>query len=269
LFVYKQKDGLEYLISTVLEPHIKHCFTTRKGGVSENKYASLNFRFRCGDPIENVRENVKKISEACGFNGVNTVTACQTHGSSVKTVTVDDCGKGVWKHSDIEDADAIITNVKKLPLMGFFADCPLVLIYDMKNKAAASVHCGWRSASEDIITKALNEMKKIFNTDTADVIAAVGPSIQRDCFEVGDDVKRAFSSNIGAWTEKYFTAAKNDGKYMCGLQSILKVQMEQNGIKSVNTDICEECMVCSHERFFSHRYTKGNRGVNAAIIQID
>ncbi len=108
---------------------VRHCFTTRYGGVSEGIFSSLNLSFSRGDVTESVEENYRRVAETLGTDNGHLVCSDQTHTTNVRLVTKEDAGKGVICPRDYTDVDGLITNVSGLTLVTFYADCvPLYFV---------------------------------------------------------------------------------------------------------------------------------------------
>ena len=155
-----RKNDLEYITFDNLEQTglVKHCFTTRHGGVSTDYWASMNMGFARGEKREPVLQNYKILAEAVGFTAENYVTSQQTHTTNVRRVTAADAGKGVWTERGYTDVDGLITNEKHIPLVIFGADCVPVFLLDKKNHAIGVAHCGWVGTGNRMAEKILQEM---------------------------------------------------------------------------------------------------------------
>ena len=95
--------------------------------------------------------------------------------------------------------------------------------------------------------------------------AALGPAIGKCCFETDDDVPAAVAVYLGGETEGLFVR-RGDGKTLVDLRGANKRRLLQLGLREENIDVSDECSFCSHEKYWSHRYTKGQRGSQAAAI---
>ena len=262
MFIEENENGLLYMRSDIIGA--KNAFTTRFGGVSTGDFASLNLGSSRGDDPENVRENYRRV---CALFGVGENDACvtnQVHKADVRIVTAED------KHTCLGptpyEADGIVTAVKGLPIFCFVADCVPVLLWDCKGRAAGAVHCGWRSSVGDILMHALTGMIGL-GAKTEDIRAAIGPSIGACCFETDDDVPAAVTEWLGGETEGLF-ARRADGKTMVDLRLANARRLCQLGVPVKNIDLSDECTYCSHDKYWSHRYTKGRRGSQAAVIML-
>lgn len=95
---------------------VKHCFTTRQGGVSQGIFASLNLSFSRGDDREAVEENFRRVSQVLGTRYEDFVLTDQTHTTNVRRVGKEDAGKGLTRERGYADVDGLITNEPGLTL---------------------------------------------------------------------------------------------------------------------------------------------------------
>lgn len=243
----------------------RHGFTTRFGGVSTGDFESLNLGSNRGDEPEAVRENYRRLCAVFGAGPDDCAVTKQVHGKEVRIVTEAD--RHVCMTPVPYEVDGIVTAVKGLPIMCFVADCVPVLLHDPVNSVAAAVHCGWRSSVSDILGEALEKMCSL-GAKPENICAAMGAAIGKCCFETHDDVPRAIDVYIGADAEGCYVK-RPDGKYLVDLRLANKKRLLQLGCREENIDLSEECTYCSHHKYWSHRYTKGRRGSQAAVIVLD
>lgn len=161
-------------------PHsIAHGFFTREGGVSEALFASLNCGPGSGDDLEKVVENRRRVQQYLGAGAL--LSGYQIHGRDVAIVTE------AWDKPP--KADALVTNRPHIAIGVLTADCVPVLIADPDAGVIAAVHSGWKGAHADIIGAALEAMRGL---GAHRFIAAIGPAILQDSYEVGEDLRAAF-----------------------------------------------------------------------------
>lgn len=247
---------------------VKHCFTTRQGGVSKGIFESMNLGFTRGDDERAVNENYDRLSEALGIWKENIVLAKQTHTANVRKVTGEDRGKGVVRERDYDNVDALVTNEPEIVLGIFMADCVPVCLVDTRKKAIGLVHSGWRGTVQRIAGKTLEIMAKEYGTDPADVVAAIGPSICQDCYEVSQDVADAFDSEF---SEKYrdgLLQAKENGKYQLNLWKANEIVLQEAGVTKEQIETTALCTCCNPKRLYSHRASNGKRGTLAAFLAL-
>ena len=259
-FIERNENGLVYMTSTVIPA--RHAFTTRFGGVSTGHLASLNLIDGRGDEPENIRENFRRAAALLGAGVDDCAVTKQVHGTAVRIV--DGRDRHVCMSEVPYEADGIATATKGLPLFCFTADCVPVLLCGKDGKAAAAVHCGWRSSVGDILGEALRQLEKL-GAAPEELCAAIGPSIGRCCFETDDDVPEAITAWLGGDTGGLFVR-RADGKTMVDLRGANARRLRQLGVPAERIDVSEECTFCSHYKYWSHRYTKGQRGGQAACI---
>jgi len=262
MFIENHQGELLYMTSTVIP--LKHAFTTRFGGVSTGHLSTLNLLSDKGDDPANVRENYRRVAALFGAGEDDCAVTKQVHGNVVRIVTEAD------RHRCLTpvpyEADGIVTATKGLPIFCFTADCVPVLLCDAEHGVVGAVHCGWRSSVGDILCNALTQMQSL-GAKPENIRAAIGPAIGKCCFETDDDVPEAVTAWLGGDTEGLFQK-RADGKTLVDLRAANARRLIQLGVPAGQIDISEECTVCSHDKYWSHRYTKGQRGGQAAVISL-
>ena len=257
--IITQKQGkLEYLTAEGITA--PHCFTTRLGGVSTGSQGSLNLAFGRGDTMENVEQNLKILASALEFDPARYVMTHQIHSDIVRVVTDADCA-GLC-HRAYPDCDALVTNTPGVALLIFTADCTPILLHDPVTGAVGAAHAGWRGTAQKIAAKTARAMMDAFGCDPKNIRAAVGPNIGRCHFETDADVPEAILSAYGEEASRFIE--KRGEKYHLDLKAINALALEQMGVNQI--DISTDCTMCSPDRFWSHRYTRGDRGSQGAII---
>ncbi len=264
----KQKNDLVYIQFQNLKEYenvLTHCFTTRLGGVSQGAFSSLNLSFNRNDIRENVFENYKLLANAIEVDYNRMVLSNQIHDNKIRIVGTDDAGKGLAVESDIIGFDGLSTNQPGIPLVTFYADCVPVLFFDPVKKAITAVHSGWKSTVKNIAYEALVLMKNTYNSNYEDIIVAIGPSICKNCFEVGKEVYDSFKEKFN-WCDKY-TDSRN-GKYYINLQKIIKQVLLDTGVPEKNILLSDVCTKCNTDLFFSFRGDNGKTGGLAAVMML-
>lgn len=246
---------------------ITHCFSTRIGGVSTGECSSLNLGLNRNDKRENVAENFRRISRALMVDDRNMVLSNQVHGDGICVVSEKDRGKGLHRNSDITHCDALITNRSEVVLVTFHADCVPVFFYDKLLNVIALVHSGWRGTASDISGKTVRKMAEEFGSSPEDIIAVIGPSINKCCFEVDRDVYMHFNDYMKQSKDLY--EEKPGNKWCIDLQGIIKRQLVLKGIPEENISISRVCTKCNTDIFFSHRGENGRTGSLAAFLQLN
>lgn len=237
---------------------VRHCFTTRLGGVSTGETASLNLGFHKKDTRENVLRNYEILCNAIHTRPDRLVLSNQVHGDCVRLVTQADAGKGVTRESDILGVDAFVTNCRGVAPVIFTADCVPVLLLDPVKKVIGLAHSGWRSTAKQIAKKTVQAMMRL-GSDAGDILAAIGPSIGPCHFETDDDVASCFSQQY---------VRKQGKKYYVDLWSIVASQLCDTGVRDQNITLAQLCTVCHADEFFSNRAHRGKIGLMGAVMEL-
>jgi hypothetical protein len=262
-FIEENENGLVYMRSTLIGA--RHAFTTRFGGVSGGEFATLNFGSSRGDDPACVRENYRRFCALFGIGIDGAAVTNQVHKNAVRIVTAAD--RHVCLSETPYEADGLVTGEKGLPIFCFIADCVPVLLWDGEHGVVGAIHCGWRSSVADILKNALEAMGSL-GAEPGSVRAALGPAIGRCCFETDDDVPDAVTAWLGGDVSGLFDR-RNDGKTMVDLRAANARRLVQLGVPASNIDVSDECTFCSHDKYWSHRYTRGRRGSQAAGIMLE
>ncbi len=257
----KQFNDRIYFKSDLLEEIdcIDHCFTTKCGGESRGKIEGLNLGFRCGDNLESVRANYVLVAEDMKFPFERITAGRQTHSANIRIITEEDAGKGVSRESDIQDVDGMVTNLKNLPLVVYYADCVPVILVDSDAGVVAAVHSGWRGTVAGITRNAVEIMMSRFGAHPANIKAAIGPSIGPCCFETGEEVALQFD-------EKF--VVKHGDKFKVDLWKANMDILQSCGIKEENIDVLQVCTICNSDMLYSYRVHKDSTGRMGAFIMI-
>jgi len=202
---------------------VKTLFTTREGGVSAAPYKSLNLAHHVGDKsidVESNRASIGLPSPACYLNQVH----------SNHCVCADDLDGPV-------EADASFTRSPGTVLAVMVADCLPVLFASRQGDVVGIAHAGWRGLANGILRETVSRL------GGDDLLAWMGPAIGPCHYEVGDDVRDHFSSDLG------FTLNDNN-RWQMDLYAIAKAQLESSDVEVFGGGFCT---YCDEARFFSYR----------------
>jgi YfiH family protein len=267
---YKVSEQVPYFSFPILEDTglVKQGFSTKMGGVSQGKYATMNFTFTRGDNPEHVKENYRRMAKALDVDVEKMVLSYQTHTTNVRVVTESDAGKGIFKDREYQDVDGLITNVPGITLVTFYADCVPLYFLDPVHKAIGLSHSGWRGTVNRMGEVTVKKMEEAFGSRAEDMIACIGPSICRTCYEVGAEVIEEFKKGYDQkhWGEIF--TDKGNGKYWLDLWKANEIVLLNAGIKKENLEITDICTHCNSDYLFSHRTTGNERGNLAAFLSL-
>ena len=266
---------------------VRHAFSTRSGGVSKGVFSTMNLSFTRGDSEEAVTENFARMATALDAQNGDIVCTYQTHTVNVRAVGRSDRGKGVTRERDYRDVDGIITDEPGVVLACFMADCVPLLFADPAHHAIDAAHAGWRGTVSGMAIKMVQAMQEQYGSEPATLLAAIGPSVCGDCYEVSEDVamrardalwklpaskgnERAMCTDVPE--EKHSDAvlrpADKEGKYLLDLHALNRLMLLHAGLQPQNIFVTDICTCCNPELLFSHRVQGEARGSLAAFIRL-
>ncbi len=249
--------NLEYLASDLIR--VPHGFTTRHGGVSTGIFDSMNLNLRDGEEMENVEQNIRILGNTLGFDPEKLVMTQQIHSDLVRVVTAADA-RGLY-HKNYPQCDALVTKEPGVALMVFTADCTPLLFWDEKTGIVGAAHAGWRGTAANIAGKVVAKMA-LLGAEPAQIRAAIGPNICGSCYETDAEVPKAMENTFGPAVWEHIRQVGN--KHYVNLKEINALALRRAGVTSI--DISSDCTMCRPDRFWSHRYTRGLRGSQGAVI---
>ena len=218
-------------------------FSTRRGGVSEGPYASLNLGRRTGDDVGRVDENRRILCSDVGADADDLALNFQVHSAIVNRAE-----PGVRGESQ---GDALWTDVPGLPVAALAADCvPVALARRGAKPGIAVAHAGWIGILAGILEAATETLGD-------DLDAAIGPSAGPCCYEVGEDVARPYRERFG---DDIVAAGKLD------LWRAAELALNEAGVERVHR--VDLCTICNPDRFFSHRRDGKPRGVQGVVAVV-
>ena len=244
----------------------RHAFSTRIGGISDREYSTLNLGMNRGDEQARVTENWRRFFEKAGIDNIPFVCGKQVHGNTVHIATRSDA-RPAYGEGELIEADGYVTKEANLPLAIFTADCVPLLLEDVNAGVVGAIHCGWRSTVADIEGNAIDKMIEL-GAKAEDIRAAIGPAIDKCCFEVGEEVIEAVEKLIGAKEAAEYYDSKENGKYMLDLRGVVACRLVRLGVAADNIEMVGGCTMCNPKRYFSHRYSNGSRGSLASVISL-
>jgi YfiH family protein len=252
-------DGVVFYVSPRLRAAgVKHAFSTRVGGVSAGPFDSLNLgnpgACAVRDDVDHIRQNYRRLAGAAGLDGRQLRRVRQVHGSAVACATVD------GPTGDGPDADAIVSDDPRCLLTVRVADCVPILIARDDGQRVAAVHAGWRGVVANVIASAMAEMRK---GASGGFVAAIGPCIGMEAFEVGGEVLAEFERIFG---KRAPVQHNGNAKGHVDLRAAVRLQLLACGLSEDEIDISDRCTYRDSGEFFSHRRDKGITGRMAAVI---
>ena len=264
--IYDEKEvaGVPFLSYPMFEETgiVNHGFSTRFGGVSKGCYATMNISTTRGDDPAAVAENCRRMAKALGVEVEDFTYTQQTHTTNVVVVKAEDKGKR------FAETDGMITNVPGICLVTFYADCVPLYFVDPVKKVIGLSHSGWRGTVGKIGKMTVEKMTAEYDCDPKDILAAIGPSICQNCYEVSEDVIERFKENFDEhlWQDLFYQ--KENGKYQLDLWEANHQIFLEAGIKEEHIAVTNVCTHCNPEVLFSHRTTGNARGNVSAFLAL-
>jgi hypothetical protein len=256
---FQSNGDIRYFQFDQFNQALHHAIITRRGGVSPQPWDSLNLGSTVGDDPERVRENRRLALSALECNPASIYEVWQVHGVEVVIAKTPRDSK-----SPHQQADAILTDRPGLTLIMRFADCVPVLLHDPVHKVAGIAHAGWMGTVRGTVRFAVEAMQKNYDSNPADIQAAIGPSIGPDHYEIGADVviqvRQAFGRNASSLLSTSAGSVKFD------LWAANRLLLEQAGVRHV--EVAGLCTACHTKDWYSHRAEKGRTGRFGAIIAL-
>jgi YfiH family protein len=218
----------------------RHAFCTRRGGVSEGAYATLNCGLSGEDQPEHVRENRARAARAAGADPTRLVSLYQVHGADVITV------REPWPDGERPRADAMVTRIPGVALGIVTADCAPVLFADRAAGVVGAAHAGWRGAVAGVLEATVGAMVAL-GAKRGRIIAAIGPCIGARSYEVGSDLRDAV---LAAGGEAQFAAGARPDRWLFDLAGYCAVRLAPLcRVERVAADtLADEALFFSHRR---------------------
>lgn len=237
----------------------RHAFFTREGGLSAAPFDSLNFSKRVGDSEESVRENLRLAAECLGVPRAKLYFLSQVHGTDVVSLTGGESPDEVVHRT----GDVALSSAPGVACGVRIADCVPVLIADRVSGAGAAIHSGWQGTALGVVCSAITALRKLIGNE-GELVAAIGPHIERCCFEVGEDVAERLSAC--APFEQEVILRDRGPKPHVDLRAIVREQLRALGLDDHAIDDVYGCTRCDSERFFSYRRDRDRSGRHLAAI---
>ena len=228
--------------------NIKHCFFSRKNGISTGNYESLNCGLGSNDKKENILKNLESVSKKIGCKKELLITLNQKHTDKVVCFA---------SSADIKNklnGDAIVSKVKNVGISILTADCASIFFYDPKNKIVGCAHAGWKGALNGIIKNTVKKFNEL-NSNNDDLIAVVGPCINKKNYRVKTDLFEKFIHQDKK-NEIFFDKIGNEN-YLFDLRGYINKEILNLNIKNIEN--IEKDTFSEVEFFYSYRRSCVNK----------
>lgn len=254
---FRENNGIRYFSFDIFADNVTQAVFTRRGGVSPAPWDSLNVGGLVGDDIAHVRENRIRSFNATGRNPASIFDVWLVHSTDV--IRSDE-------PRDLNEtpirADAILTDNPAVTLYMRYADCVPLMFHDPTKGVVGIAHAGWLGTVRGMAKTTVENMKSQYGCKPENIVAAIGPSIGVDHYEVGQDVIAEVRDAFGTQAERLLDS--HNGRVRFDLWLANQVQLQEAGVEKI--EVAGVCTACHLEDWFSHRAEKGKTGRFGALI---
>ena len=274
-------DESAEIVTFVLMMELKHlyfsrpvdgvtAFSTTRGEVDgHNPYSGINLCDYVGDDALRVLDARLTLAMRLGIDLDDLIMPRQTHSCRVtvideryRTMAIDE------QEAGREGVDALVTRLSGIIIGVNTADCVPIVLTDPTEGIIGVAHAGWRGTAGRIAARTVNEMCRL-GAHADRILAAMGPSICQECFEVGDEVVEAFDKaefDLDDIVERH----ADTGKAHIDLRAANRALLIHAGVPEGNITLSQHCSRCEHQRYFSARRLGINSGRTfTAIIKTE
>ena len=245
----RENGKVPFLTVAAWEPEgAQAVFSTRMGGVSKGEYAWMNMGFSTRDNPEFVRENRRAFWSATGVAPGSVAQAWQVHGDRVAVC---------YTAGNYRETDGLVTARSGVVLVGTFADCVPIYLFDPVARVVALAHAGWRGTLSAIAARAVEAMVTC-GAKASQCMAVIGPAIGACCYLVDERVMTPFAEAFPTWTD--LTRPDGGGGFFLDLKGINLRHLVNAGLSPSRVRVSGWCTACHPLVFFSHRRDSGRTG---------
>ena len=256
---FVENNSLRYYTFDIFPRSVLHGVLTRRGGVSPAPWDSLNVGGTVGDDVARVRANRLRSFTAFGRELASIFDVWLVH--SINVI----CAEApIDPDTDRTQADIILTDHPEITLYMRFADCVPLLFHDPVKQVVGMAHAGWVGTMKSAGRTAVEAMQSRYGCKPENILAAIGPAIGPDHYEVGADVIAKTRESFGADAERLIE--QRDGRTYLDLWTANYIQLQRAGVQHI--EVAGLCTACHLEDWFSHRAEKGKTGRFGALMAL-
>ena len=236
-------------LDSLNDPRLLSAFSCRTHGNMSLSYGHT----------ESALANRKNFLTSLDIDYRDLVCAQQQHGNNVRYAGKESRGRGALDYAAaVPDTDGFITDLKRLPLAIFTADCLSIFLYDPARPAIGLLHAGWRSSRENIVLRAIELMRNKFGTKPAELRVGFGPCIRSCCYEVSAEFNNYFPAGL----------VERSGRLYLDLAALNRRQLTAGGVREENIGDANYCTCCANADFFSFRREGRESGRMLSVIML-
>jgi len=257
---FREQDGIRNYSFETFPNSVTQAVFTRRGGVSPAPWDSLNVGGLVGDDVAHVKENRIRSFNALGRKPASIFDVWLVH--SIDVI----CTR---KPRDLDEppiqADAILTDNPAVTLYMRYADCVPLMFHDPKKGVVGIAHAGWMGTVKGMAKATVEKMGSEYGCRPKNIIAAIGPSIGADHYEIGPDVIIKVQDAFGNDADRLLES--RDGRAYLDLWMANHIQLQAAGVGQI--EVAGVCTACHLDDWFSHRAEKGKTGRFGALIGLE
>lgn len=258
---FRDSGTIRYLTFGLFdEAGLTHAVFTRRGGLSPEPWSSLNVGGLLGDDPDRVYRNRALSFEALKRAPQSVYDAWQVHGTEV--ICTNSARHASESH---RKADVILTDRPEVTLFMRFADCVPIFVFDPNKQVVGLAHAGWKGTIEGVAARTVETMSEVYGSKSADILAAIGPSIGPHHYEVGAEVAEQIWNKFGRDSDALLKT--KNGAIHFDLWATNRLLLERAGVKQI--EICGICTACHLEDWYSHRAERGKTGRFGALLALN
>jgi len=257
---FSRQNGLSYYKFEIFPENLTQAVFTRQGGVSPPPWDSLNVGGSIGDDLAHVRANRIRSFQALGRAPESIHDVWQVHSADVVYAE-----EPRPLDAPYQKADIMLTDNPRVTLFMRFADCTPILLFDPQKQVIGIVHSGWLGTVRGAARVAADAMRRRYGSNPADILAAIGPAIGPDHYEIGEDVIVQVKEMFGPDSESLLE--RHGESIHFNLWKANQLLLEEAGVKQIET--AGICTACHLDDWFSHRGEKGKTGRFGALIALE
>lgn len=235
---------------------VRHAFFTRRGGISDGPFDSLNCGYSGGDDPERVRSNRSRALAALDLDPASIATGRQVHGRDVLTADAPSPGRPE------RAADALVTDRPGVTLGILTADCAPVLFVDPEAGVIGAAHAGWRGALGGVVEATIDRMARL-GARPPRIRAAIGPCIAQASYEVGPEIRESFVA-ADAGNDVHFRPVNGGDRLLFDLEGAVCTRLAGAGVGAVERLRLDT--LADSDRFFSSRRTRRGGGERFGLL---
>ena len=239
--------------------------TTRPKGYSKGEYGQFNINPWGGDDPDAVLRNRQLLCQTLELHDIDhIILPHQVHDTKCFQVKREFFSLSEeTRKTALEGIDIVMTDVTCVSVGVSTADCVPILLYDFKHHTACAIHAGWRGCVQRAIPKAIQAMRKAYESRPEEMKALIGPHISMHRYPVGADVLEEFAKAgfdiekytkaTNLWDQQHLDIPEENRRWDLDLNSICKSELRDAGIQSRQILNADSCTFDNPDLYFSAR----------------